>query len=66
MPKINPPLTDTAIRALKPKDKIYKNQMTKYNNTKSTYNKMRCITLSKSYTKAVESIKLLVDKLDIK
>ena len=24
MPKINPPLTDTAIRALKPKDKVYK------------------------------------------
>ena len=24
MPKINPPLTDTAIKALKPKDKIYK------------------------------------------
>jgi len=24
MPKINPPLSDAAIKALKPKDKIYK------------------------------------------
>ena len=36
--------------------------MTKYNNTKSTYNKMHCIALSKSYTKAVESINLPIDK----